>query len=173
MPALRRLVLLQDEELRESPGVGATEPRSNEDAVRTIGAFVNGSAELVQLREPVAGLVGDQQPHGLEPLAEERRDSRPQLVETLIASRRQHASHNIWIAEVPDDTLRARAAELAGADPASLPLYGIPFAIKDNIDLAGLPTTAGCPAFAYRPDVSSPVVQALASSQAVPSAGSA
>ena len=49
---------------------------------------------------------------------------------------------------------RARALDSAAtADPgvaADLPLYGLPFAVKDNIDVAGLPTTAACPEFAYR-----------------------
>lgn len=44
-----------------------------------------------------------------------------------------------------------------------MPLYGLPFAVKDNIDVAGLPTTAACPQFAYTPKASSPVVERLLS----------
>ncbi len=64
----------------------------------------------------------------------------------------------VWISRVPAGELRARAAQLH--DP-SLPLYGIPFAVKDNIDVAGMPTTAGCPAYAYVPARSAPVVERL------------
>jgi allophanate hydrolase len=53
-------------------------------------------------------------------------------------------------------------------DIDALPLYGIPFAIKDNIDLAGIPTTAACPAFAYTPDVSATLVAQLIALGAVP-----
>jgi allophanate hydrolase len=49
-----------------------------------------------------------------------------------------------------------------------LPLWGIPFAIKDNIDLAGISTTAGCPDFAYTPSVSAAVVQNLVDAGAIP-----
>jgi allophanate hydrolase len=49
-----------------------------------------------------------------------------------------------------------------------LPLYGIPFAIKDNIDLAGIPTTAGCPEYAYTPSESAFVVQKLIDAGAIP-----
>ncbi len=48
------------------------------------------------------------------------------------------------------------------------PLYGVPFAIKDNIDLAGLPTTAACPAYSYTPGRSASVVQALVDAGAIP-----
>jgi allophanate hydrolase len=89
------------------------------------------------------------------------------LVESLIERRREFRSHNLWIHEVDDESLRARARALAAVAPESLPLYGIPFAIKDNIDYAGTPTTAACPAFRYLPDASSPVVQALVDAGAI------
>jgi allophanate hydrolase len=73
----------------------------------------------------------------------------------------------IWISRVDETRLRQRAEELAAMDPASLPLYGVPFAIKDNIDLAGLPTTAGCPAFAYQPPHCATVVQKLLDAGAI------
>ena len=53
----------------------------------------------------------------------------------------------IWIHLVPEED-SVRAAE-ALAHEALAPLFGIPFAIKDNIDAAKLPTTAGCPQFSY------------------------
>ena len=55
-----------------------------------------------------------------------------------------------------------KAAEALGAfDPVAKPLWGIPFAVKDNIDVAGLPTTAACPAFAHTPDETAFAVQRL------------
>ncbi len=62
---------------------------------------------------------------------------------------------------------RARKLERDPLAPAR-PLYGVPFAVKDNIDLAGLPTTAGCPAYAYSPGRSASVVQALVDAGAIP-----
>ncbi len=59
-------------------------------------------------------------------------------------------------------------AALDNRRPDDLPLYGVPFAIKDNIDLAGVPTTAGCPAFAYTPSRSATIVEQLISLGAVP-----
>lgn len=59
-------------------------------------------------------------------------------------------------------------AALDGKSPTELPLYGVPFAIKDNIDLAGIPTTAACPAFSYVPGESATVVQQLIALGAVP-----
>ncbi|MDY6858270.1 MAG: allophanate hydrolase [Pseudomonadota bacterium] len=54
----------------------------------------------------------------------------------------------IFIHLAEEQEVRAAARGLGAYDPA-LPLWGVPFAIKDNIDAAGMPTTAACPAFAY------------------------
>lgn len=74
-----------------------------------------------------------------------------------------------WISLVPREKALARARKLE-RDPVGpvRPLYGVPFAIKDNIDLAGLPTTAACPAYSYLPGHSSSVVQALLDAGAIP-----
>jgi len=74
----------------------------------------------------------------------------------------------VWITRVPEADVMARAAALeADARSAALPLYGVPFAVKDNIDVAGLPTTAACPAFAYMPTQTAPVVQRLLDAGAI------
>jgi allophanate hydrolase len=75
----------------------------------------------------------------------------------------------IWIALVdPADAAReAREVDERVRAGEPLPLAGRTFAVKDNIDVRGLPTTAGCPAFAYRPTADAPVVAALRRAGAV------
>jgi allophanate hydrolase len=74
----------------------------------------------------------------------------------------------LWIHLVPEKDALRRAAELeADAVARSLPLYGIPFAIKDNIDVAAMPTTAACPAYAYTPTTTAPVVARLLAAGAI------
>ena len=75
-------------------------------------------------------------------------------------------SHNIWI-NVLDD-VSAYLANLKATKPEELPLWGVPFAIKDNIDLEGCPTTAACPDYAYMPDESATVVGRLIAAGAIP-----
>jgi allophanate hydrolase len=89
------------------------------------------------------------------------------LVEDILR-RTAEDPNRVWIHRLTDDTLRAYAQALEDKDPASLPLYGIPFAIKDNIDLAGVPTTAGCREYAYTPEQSAFVVQRLIDAGAIP-----
>ena len=76
--------------------------------------------------------------------------------------------NRVWIERLSDEAILATAQALEGRDPATLPLYGIPFAIKDNIDLAGVPTTAACPEFAYTPGKNATVVQRLIDAGAIP-----
>ena len=73
----------------------------------------------------------------------------------------------VWISRVADQALRAQADALDAHGDRSLPLFGIPFAVKDNIDVAGLPTTAACPGFAYRPTESAEVVKQLVEAGAI------
>lgn len=80
----------------------------------------------------------------------------------------QYADHNIWIYQLSDTELQPYIHALADKPIDSTPLWGIPFAIKDNIDLAGVPTTAGCTAFTYTPTQSAQVVQQLIDAGAIP-----
>ena len=66
-----------------------------------------------------------------------------QLVESLLDPLARSRVQGVWIHCLDDDALLARARELDAAGPADKPLFGIPFAVKDNIDVAGLPTTLG------------------------------
>lgn len=91
-----------------------------------------------------------------------------QLVKQLDAEIGEANSHNIWIQRLTLDEMLVYTKNLEGKDPANLPLYGIPFAIKDNIDLAGTPTTAACPDFAFMPKASATVVQKLIDAGAIP-----
>ncbi|WP_297325054.1 allophanate hydrolase [Nitrosomonas sp.] len=90
-----------------------------------------------------------------------------QIVETIHADI-QHDPDHIWISTLSLESLRGYARKVEAQDMTSLPLYGVPFAIKDNIDLANIPTTAACPAFAYTPSRSATVVQKLIDAGAIP-----
>ncbi len=73
----------------------------------------------------------------------------------------------VWIALRPLDDVLAEAAALTDGPSAEKPLWGVPFAVKDNIDCAGLPTTAACPAFACTPDVDASAVARLRAAGAI------
>ncbi|CRI63668.1 Allophanate hydrolase [Thiocapsa sp. KS1] len=90
------------------------------------------------------------------------------LVEQIRTRIAEHAADNIWIHVLSDAELAPYLASLSEADPETLPLYGIPFAIKDNIDLAGVPTTAALPELAWTPERSATVVERLIAAGALP-----
>ncbi|MFB2707082.1 allophanate hydrolase [Marinobacter shengliensis] len=78
-----------------------------------------------------------------------------------------------WISRMNENGFHQAMAELADqleavdGDLDQLPLYGIPFAVKDNIDATGFETTAACPAFAYTPEQDATVVRKLKAAGAV------
>ena len=88
-----------------------------------------------------------------------------QKIEELCGQIDAEPLHPVWISRTPRKTLVERARQLESSP--DLPLFGIPFAVKDNIDVAGVPTTAGCPAYSYVPAVSAPVVQLLEKAGAI------
>jgi allophanate hydrolase len=92
-----------------------------------------------------------------------------QVIDEVLARIAAAGDDKVWISRVADDELRAQAAQLQArrGEIDKLPLFGIPFAVKDNIDVAGLATTAACPGFAYKPERSAEVARRLVESGAI------
>jgi allophanate hydrolase len=80
---------------------------------------------------------------------------------------RDHNDPAIFISLRDEQDVLAEADRLARRDAAQLPLYGVPVAVKDNIDALGMPTTAACPAFSYMPTHDSTAVAKLRAAGAV------
>ncbi|MGF6266484.1 allophanate hydrolase [Paraburkholderia youngii] len=96
------------------------------------------------------------------------------IVDTLIARIEAFCRPEIWISRVSAADLASRAAALEDARGRlgaaifeRMPLFGVPFAVKDNIDVAGMPTTAACDAFAYTPAASAFAVDRLLDAGAI------
>lgn len=88
------------------------------------------------------------------------------MVEEVIRRRDALADRAVFITETSAEALRA-AARTVMAMPRDLPLWGIPFAVKDNIDVAGLPTTAACPAYEYAPEADATLIARLRAAGAI------
>jgi len=88
-------------------------------------------------------------------------DVLPALVATFAAD------DTAWIWRAPPAFVLAQVAALPARPDASTPLWGVPFAVKDNIDVAGVPTTGACPAFAYLPERSAVAVERLRAAGAI------
>jgi allophanate hydrolase len=98
------------------------------------------------------------------------RDGSASPAQTVARSFRRIREHNdpaIFIAIRDEKDAIAEAERLAKKDAASLPLFGVPVAVKDNIDAVGMPTTAACPAFAYQPAQDATAVARLRAAGAV------
>ena len=92
------------------------------------------------------------------------------IVDEVIHRLERQRNNPIFISTTSVDALRKRAEELEALTPeqrAALPLFAVPFAVKDNIDVAGVPTTAGCPEYAYVPTKNAFVVDRLLAAGAI------
>ncbi|EPR28400.1 allophanate hydrolase [Anoxybacillus geothermalis] len=91
-----------------------------------------------------------------------------EVIDAIIQRAQKESNMNIWITPPSLDWIEPFLDQLKYKDFKTSPLWGVPFAIKDNIDLAGIPTTAGCPDYAYVPSEHAPVVQRLIDAGAIP-----
>ncbi len=90
------------------------------------------------------------------------------VIDDVLARLADANDPGIFLHVLAPDRLRDLVRELPKFDSERYPLWGLPFAIKDNIDLEGAPTTAACPAYAYLPQQSAPVVARLVAAGAIP-----
>jgi allophanate hydrolase len=90
------------------------------------------------------------------------------VAELLKKAEALNPDFHLFIHLLTEEEVSPYLAWLENRDIDSLPLYGVPFAIKDNIDLAGIPTTAACPEFAYTPSESATLVARLIALGAIP-----
>ena len=96
--------------------------------------------------------------HGLDPVA---------VVDHVYDEIERVADPGIFISLVERKDARKAAQQLAHLDKETRPLWGVPFVVKDNIDVAGLPTTAACPSFVYQPERSATAVEKLLAAGAI------
>lgn len=90
------------------------------------------------------------------------------VVYEIINRANEDVDMNIWITPPTMKLIQPYLDRLKSLDLETSPLWGIPFAIKDNIDLAGIPTTAACPEYAYTPNENAVVVERLLAAGAIP-----
>ena len=92
------------------------------------------------------------------------------VVDVVLRRIAAQGDDGVWISRVPDEQAMERAEELESLDEEARrrsTLYGIPFAVKDCIDVAAMQTTAACPAFAYTAERSATVVELLLAAGAI------
>lgn len=91
-----------------------------------------------------------------------------ELISKITTACDQVTDNPIWITRLTPEQLNIYVERLETQAMDDLPLWGIPFAVKDNIDLANIPTTAACPDFTYTPTDHAFVVQQLINAGAIP-----
>ncbi|WP_407639110.1 allophanate hydrolase [Caballeronia mineralivorans] len=104
----------------------------------------------------------------------ERRRSPLTVIDAIFKRIRAVDRPEVWTLRLPEDAVRSRARALedklakeGDAVFERMPLFSVPFAVKDNVDVAGLPTTAACKPFSYTPSVSAFAVQRLLDAGAI------
>ncbi|HEY4993461.1 MAG TPA: allophanate hydrolase [Nakamurella sp.] len=91
-----------------------------------------------------------------------------EVVDQVLTAITERGDDGTWITVLDRGELMIRAKELEQqSDPASLPLFGIPFGVKDSIDVDGVPTTLACPDYTYRACATAPVVSRLIDAGAI------
>lgn len=91
-----------------------------------------------------------------------------ELIEEVVQRIRSYPDRAVFITTLEEQALVAADDLVARCpNPDHLPLWGLPFAVKDNIDVAGVPTTAGCPDYAYLPTSDATVVERLRAAGAI------
>lgn len=91
-----------------------------------------------------------------------------ELIDFLVHRAETYSDKNIWIERISPQLLTSLLDQLKQSDMDLLPLFGVPFAVKDNIDVKGFSTTAGCPAYAFKPETNAFLVQRLIDAGAIP-----
>jgi allophanate hydrolase len=91
-----------------------------------------------------------------------------QVIEAVLARIEAAPERNVWITRLSREEVMRYVDDLQSRAIDAQPLYGVPFAIKDNADLAGTPTTAACAQYAYVPQQSATVVRKLIAAGAIP-----
>ncbi|MGN6465362.1 MAG: amidase family protein, partial [Rhizobiaceae bacterium] len=90
-----------------------------------------------------------------------------EMIETVFERLAAAQDPGIFLHLADRDALSREVEKLGVFDPEAKPLWGVPLAVKDNIDVAGMPTTAGCPDYAYMPDIDATVVSLLRAAGAI------
>lgn len=114
--------------------------------------------------------MGAEQPETIAAIVAAHRVGTMTPAQTIARTYQRIRDHNdpaVFISLRDEKDAVAEAETLAARDAANLPLYGIPVAVKDNIDARGFPTTAACPAFSYTPTHDSTVVERLRAAGAI------
>ncbi len=114
--------------------------------------------------------VGAEQPETIAAIVAAHRAGTLTPAQTIARTYQRIRDHNdptIFISLRDEKDVIAEAERLATKESASLPLYGVPVAVKDNIDALGFPTTAACPAFSYTPTHDSTAVARMRAAGAI------